>query len=56
MASLAGNNVNSLRMLVQAADDAANGLAGALLTAAPVGAKLTSAALFIDVASSEARL
>ncbi len=41
---------------MQAANDAANGLAGALLTEAPIGAKLTSVALFIDGESTQARL
>ncbi|KAK9844073.1 hypothetical protein WJX81_003775 [Elliptochloris bilobata] len=35
----------------RAADDAANGLGSSLLTEVPVGAELTSAALFIDEAS-----
>ena len=41
---------------MQAANDAANGLAGLLLTEAPIGAKLTSVALFIDGESTQARL
>ena len=40
---------------VQAADDVANGLADSLLAEAPVGAELTSIALFIDEESTQAR-
>ena len=41
---------------VQAADDAANGLGSTLLSEIPVGASLTSAALFIDETSSQVRM
>ncbi len=40
---------------MQAADDVANGLADSLLAEAPVGAELTSIALFIDEESAQAR-
>ena len=40
---------------MQAADDVANGLADSLLAEAPVGAELTSVALFIDEESAQAR-
>jgi hypothetical protein len=36
-------------------DDAANGIGSSMLTEAPVGAKLTAVALFIDEASAQAR-
>ncbi len=39
----------------QAVDDAANGIGSSMLTEAPVGAKLTAVALFIDEASAQAR-
>ena len=40
---------------VQAADDAANGLAVSLLAEVPVGTELTFVALFIDEESAQAR-
>ena len=41
---------------MQAAGDAANGLGSTLVSEVPVGAALTSAALFIDLSSAQVRL